>query len=147
LCVCLCVCVLCQAHQLICISFDGKTPDIFKTKASSKICSHMVRSDRSLSLFYSLLQVKCRDRSPTSGTKLTVILLETFFLFLIKDYCQKCGTCRINTVNSHINRGMKCTKYLKICIYYNYVHLTFHIFYIYKSTTFSAQFCPLYIPR
>ena len=107
----------------------------------------MIRSDRSISLFYSLLQAKCRDRSPTAGTTLTVILLETFFYLLLKIISKRARTCRINTVRSHINRGRKSTKYLNICNSYNYVYLTFYILYIYKSTTSSAQFCPLYIPH
>jgi len=86
---CECMCVLCKSHQVICMSFDGKTPDVFGSKASSKICFHVVRHDRSLSLFYSLPQAKCRDRTPTAGTTIIVILLKTFLIF-IKHYCQKC---------------------------------------------------------
>ena len=48
--------MLIQAYQKVCKSFDGKTQDMFENKASSKICSHVVRPDRSLSLFYSLSQ-------------------------------------------------------------------------------------------
>ena len=120
-CLCVCVCVLCQAHKIIWISFDGKTPDVFKTKTSSKIFSHMVRSDRSNSLFYSLLQAKCRDRSPTAGNTLTVILLETFFYLLWKIIAKRAGTCRIDTANSHINRGRESKKYMNICNSYNYI--------------------------
>ena len=116
-CVCVCVCVLCQSHQVICMSFDGKTQDVFGIKAISKICSHVVRPDRSLSLFYSLPQAKCRDRSPTAGTTLAVILLNTFFNFYKRLLPNVPEHAVLNTVISHKNSGRKCTKYFTICNY------------------------------
>ena len=95
-CVCVCVCVVCQAHQIVCKSFDNNIPVVFENTANSKICSHVVRPDRSLSLFYSLHQDKRRPRSSNVGFAITVILLQNVF-YLLKRLLLKCRNMRYLT--------------------------------------------------
>ena len=138
--------MLIHAHWKVCKSFDGKTQDMFETTGNSKICSHVVRLDRSVSLFSLSLKANVLADLLLGGLHLQFSFLNTYFIFYKILLPQRPEHAEHNIVNSHINGGIKCEKYLIICNYYNFITFKVFIYFsIYKCIIFSAQFCPLYI--